>query len=79
MTGAWRQAQLTARKLAPAPHLTVSVAQNKELRLLRMHSAAGTTGLVYQGWQMFRPYKRQLVKVSIACGQWWPASSGLSQ
>ena len=29
MTGAWQQAQLTARKLAPAPHLTVSVARTR--------------------------------------------------
>eukprot|EP00891_Asterochloris_glomerata_P005453 jgi/Astpho2/5453/fgenesh1_pg.00077_%23_3_t len=60
---AWQQAQSTAWKLAPAPHLTVSVARKKQLRLQPMPFAAGNTGLVHQGWDKFKPCKQRAVKV----------------
>ena len=67
LTRAWQQARSTVRKLAPAPNPMISVAWNKKrLRLQPMPFAAGTTGLVYQGWELLRPGKQRAVKVSTA-------------
>ena len=66
LTRAWQQARWSAHKLAPAPNLTVSIAWNKKLRLQPVPFAAGTRGLVHQGWETFRPCKQRAVKVSAA-------------